>query len=112
MICVGIGFLYFMFWLLQETGVYFTLFTLLCMFTIFCVSIYSLQELEKSRKEKQEKLNREQLFWRELKYNREHLFSNIKKMIVWREEANRDFEDTLDLINGYTEEEIQSRHRI
>ena len=51
-----------------------------------------------------------QLYY-ELKHNKEILFEQIRNLVKWKEMANQDFEDTLDLINGYSEEEIMKKYR-
>ena len=51
-----------------------------------------------------------QLYY-ELKHNKEKLFEQIRNLVKWKEMANQDFEDTLDLINGYSEEEIMKKYR-
>ncbi len=54
---------------------------------------------------------RENRLGKDLKYNREKLFLQIQKLVKWHEMARQDFEDTLDYINGYSEEEIQKKYR-
>ncbi len=48
---------------------------------------------------------------KDLKTNKKKLFQQIRNLVKWKEMSREDFEDTLDRINGYTEEEIQAKYR-
>lgn len=60
------------------------------------------------KKEKKEEKNR---LMKDLKTNKKKLFQQIRNLVKWKEMSREDFEDTLDRINGYTEEEIQAKYR-
>lgn len=70
---------------------------------IFFFYLYKL--LKKEKKEEENRL------MKDLKTNKKKLFQQIRNLVKWKEMSREDFEDTLDRINGYTEEEIQAKYR-
>lgn len=101
------GGLYFLKWLYHETNLLFVMGTILFVGLACLFQLKLLYILEQDHR--QEK--RENRLGKDLKYNREKLFLQIQKLVKWHEMARQDFEDTLDYINGYSEEEIQKKYR-
>ena len=106
-ILVILGVFYFIQWLYHETNLLFVIGTILFVGMACLFQLKLLYILEQDHR--QEK--RENCLGKDLKYNREKLFSQIQKLVKWHEMASQDFEDTLDLINGYSEEEIQKKYQ-
>ena len=101
------GGLYFLKWLYHETNLLFVIGTVVFMIVVCLFQLKVLQVLEQDQCQKQS----ENRLRKDLKYNKEKLFLQIQKLVKWHEMARQDFEDTLDLINGYSEEEIQKKYR-
>lgn len=106
-VLVIFGAFYFLQWLYRETNLLFVIGTIVFMMVVCLFQLKVLQVLEQDQCQKQS----ENRLGKDLKYNREKLFSQIQKLVKWHEMARQDFEDTLDYINGYSEEEIQKKYR-
>lgn len=106
-ILILLGGLYFLKWLYHETNLLFVIGTVVFMVVVclFQLKVLQLLEHDQCLKQKENRLGKD------LKYNREKLFSQIQKLVKWHEMARQDFEETLDYMNGYTEEEIQKKYR-
>ena len=106
-ILILLGGLYFLKWLYHETNLLFVIGTVVFMVVVclFQLKVLQLLEHDQCLKQKENRLEKD------LKNNREKLFSQIQKLVKWQEMARQDFEETLDYMNGYTEEEIQKKYR-
>ena len=106
-ILILLGGLYFLKWLYHETNLLFVIGTVVFMVVVclFQLKVLQLLEHDQCLKQKENRLEKD------LKNNREKLFLQIQKLVKWQEMARQDFEDTLDYINGYSEEEIQKKYR-
>lgn len=104
---VILGAFYFIRWLYHETNLLFVIGTVVFMVVacLFQLKVLQLLEHDQCLKQKENRLEKD------LKNNREKLFSQIQKLVKWQEMARQDFEETLDYMNGYTEEEIQKKYR-